>query len=205
MERPVDAADREVVDVAFDLAAESLPAENAGSLARAIEGRLPWFAGEALAGVHPLRASPTGYGLVLLARRAKLVLRVPAERLGACLALEGAVLDIDGSTLAVGVGRARPLRGAATISAHRVASAAADTHEFEREMRAALAALAVGCELIAGRRRHGMADGRAVAGFALSLVGLTPVESLRLQHVGLGGERRLGWGVFVPAKAITLA
>jgi hypothetical protein len=28
---------------------------------------------------------------------------------------------------------------------------------------------------------------------------------LRLQSVGLGGERRLGWGIFVPAKAITLA
>jgi hypothetical protein len=28
---------------------------------------------------------------------------------------------------------------------------------------------------------------------------------VRIQSMGLGGERRLGWGVFVPAKAIVAA
>ena len=58
------------MDVAFDVDGRSLPADNAWALLQEIERRLPWFAGESVAGVHPLRAAPTGYGEVLLAQRA---------------------------------------------------------------------------------------------------------------------------------------
>jgi hypothetical protein len=57
--------------------------------------------------------------------------------------------------------------------------------------------------VISGRQRLASAGERTVAGFALSLAGLSPRDSLWIQRVGIGGERRLGWGVFVPAKEIT--
>ena len=41
---------------------------------------LPWLDAEAGAGIHPLRTAPTGYGVALLANRAKLTLRVPRRR-----------------------------------------------------------------------------------------------------------------------------
>ena len=43
------------------------------------------------------------------------------------------------------------------------------------------------------------------AGFALSVHELDADDSIRLQAQGVGGDRRLGWGIFVPAKAITTA
>ncbi|MFO1314218.1 MAG: type I-MYXAN CRISPR-associated protein Cas6/Cmx6 [Burkholderiales bacterium] len=193
------------VDVAFDVAAVSVPAEHAWPLLQAVEGRLAWFAAEAGAGIHPLRTSPTSYGVALVAQRAKLVLRVPAERLADCLALAGAVLDVGGSRLAVGAGRPRALRPSGTLSAQRVASAAADVAGFETEVARWLAGLRIAGRYIAGRPRHGRADGREIAGFALSLHGLGGADSLRIQSEGMGADRRVGWGLFVPAKAITAA
>jgi CRISPR-associated protein Cas6 len=194
-----------VVDVVFDVAGTSLPADNAWPLLQAVERRLPWLAGEALAGIHPLHAAPTTYGVVLLAQRAKLVLRAPEARLPDCLALQDAQLDVAGSRLAVGAGRARLLRPSATLSAQRVASEAADAEGFESEVRRLLRSLAIDCGLISGRPRQAHAGARAIAGFALALHGVSAADSLRIQCLGIGGDRRLGWGVFVPAKAIVAA
>jgi CRISPR-associated protein Cas6 len=194
--------DPQVVDVVFAVDGTSLPADNAWPLLQAIERRLPWLGGEALAGIHPLHAAPTTYGVVLLAQRAKLVLRAPETRLPDCLALQDAELDVAGSRLHVGAGKSRSLRPSATLSAQRVASDAGDAQAFEAEVPQLLSALRVDCEFISGRRRQASAGGREIAGFALALHGLTPADSLRVQSLGIGGERRLGWGVFVPAKSI---
>jgi CRISPR-associated protein Cas6 len=201
----VQEAAPEVVDVVFDVEGTSLPADHAWPLLQAIESRLPWFARDAIAGVHPLRAAATERGVVLLARRAKLVLRAPTARLADCLALQDAELDVGGDRLRVGGGRPRALRPSATLSALRVAVAADDALEFEREVGRMLAALGVDCDLLSGRRRHGRAGGRDVTGYALALIGLSAADSLRVQGLGIGGERGLGWGVFVPAKAIDAA
>jgi CRISPR-associated protein Cas6 len=201
----VPETDLEVVDVAFAVGGTSLPADHAWPLFQAILRRLPWFAGEALAGIHPLRTAPTSHGVVLLAQRAKLVLRVPEARVPECLALKDAALDVAGSPLAVGAGAPRGLRPSATLAALRVVSDAGDASGFEDDARRALQALAVDCELISGGRRQASAGARAIAGFALSLHGLSAADSLRVQSVGIGGDRGLGWGVFVPAKAISAA
>jgi CRISPR-associated protein Cas6 len=198
----VPASDPQVTDVVFDVEGTSLPADNAWPLLQAVERRLPWLAGEALAGIHPLRAAATGYGVVLLAQRAKLVLRAPEARLADCLELQGAVLDVAGCALVVGVGKARPLQPSATLSAQRVASDAGEVEGFESDVRRLLRSLAIGGELIAGRRRQASAGAREIAGFALSLHGLSAADSLRIQGLGIGGDRRLGWGLLVPAKSI---
>jgi len=152
-----------------------------------------------------LRASATGYGVVLLAQRAKLVLRVPHVRLADCVLLQDAMLDVGGSTLKVGSAKPRPLRPSATLSAQRVASSADDSAQFEAEVGQWLERLQVAARYISGRRRQARAGAREIAGFALALHGLSPADSLRVQSEGLGGERRIGWGLFVPAKAIVAA
>ena len=111
-----------VVDVAFEVAGTSLPADHAWPLLRAVEARLPWFADEARVGIHPLRAVQTSYDIVLLAQRTKLVLRLPEARLPDALLLQDTAFDVGGSMLRIGVGRARTLRPSATLSAQRVAT-----------------------------------------------------------------------------------
>jgi CRISPR-associated protein Cas6 len=199
---PVPGTEAPVVDVAFDVGGTSLPADHEWQLLQAMEARLPWFADEARVGIHPLRAVQTSYGIVLLAQRAKLVLRLPQARLPDALLLQDTVLDVGGSALRIGVGNARPLRPSATLSAQRVATNAGGDAAFEAEAGLALQRMEVACGLISGRRRRGDAGGREVAGFALTLHGLGSADSLRIQCEGLGGDRRLGWGIFVPAKAI---
>ena len=198
---PVPESEALVVDVAFDVGGTSLPADHEWPLLQAMETRLPWFADDAV-GIHPMRAVQTAYGIVLLAQRAKLVLRLPQARLPDALLLQDTVLDVGGSALQIGAGNARPLRPSATLSAQRVATDAGDDAAFEAGVGQALQRMRIACGLISGRRRRGDAGGREVAGFALTLHGLGSADSLRIQCEGLGGDRRLGWGIFVPAKAI---
>lgn len=192
------------IDVVFDLAGTTLPADHAVALREAIATRLPWLrdAGPAV-GIHPLRANATDYGVVLLAQRAKLVLRVPQARLDDALRLGSRPLDVAGTRLTVGEGRPRPLRASATLAASAVTFGAAELAPFEQSVAEALAAIGVEGEFIAGRRRSARAGERTIAGFSLTLHGLGADASLCVQTLGLGDERALGWGLFVPAKAIS--
>jgi CRISPR-associated protein Cas6 len=200
-----DAAERgdaPVVDVVFALAGTSLPAEHAVELWQATVSRLPWIAGERRAGVFPLRTSVAPGGEALLARRAKLVLRIPRERVAEARALAGQSLDVAGRRLDVGAGELRPIRAWGTLHAQRVTLGEADDARFETALAAALEALEVDCEFITGRRRTQRVGTEEVVGFSVALVGLRPEASLAVQCEGIGGERRLGWGIFVPHKSI---
>jgi CRISPR-associated protein Cas6 len=195
----------EMIDIVYDVAGSSVPEDHALPLLEAIVAVLPWFATTEAVGVHPLHGSATTYGELLLARRAKLILRVPVSRQDDCAALEGAELALGAQFLAVGKCARRALRPSATLHAQRVASAAPDARSFQDAVAAALGALGVASPFISGRARAGRAGERGIAGFALSVHELNAEDSLRLQAQGLGGDRRLGWGIFVPAKTITTA
>ncbi len=194
-----------MIDMVCDVAGRSVPEEHASLLLEAIVAALPWFASAEAVGVHPLRGSSTLYGELLLARRAKLVLRVPLARQDDCGALEGTELALGVHSLAIGKVAGRALRPSTTLHAQRVASTAPDERGFQDEVAAALAALGVAAPFISGGARRGEAGARAIAGFALSVHELGAEDSLRLQVQGIGSDRRLGWGIFVPAKTITTA
>ncbi len=194
--------DEPVVDVLFELSGTRVPADCAAALALAVSAALPWFEAEPRAGIHPLRAAPSTHGTLVLARRARLMLRVPEARAAATLALAGHGLDLGGEPVTVGAGHRRALAPSATLFAQRVASGTHDERAFHDSVVRWLAELGVRCEFISGRARSVGAGGREVAGYSLALHGLGPADSLRVQAAGLGGERRLGFGIFVPHKAI---
>jgi CRISPR-associated protein Cas6 len=191
-----------MVDVVFDVAGTTLPAEHAFVLWRATLPWLGWLKEEAGAGIHRLRTAPTGYGVALLARRAKLALRVPLPRVGDTLALADKTLDVGGSPLVVGAGVLRPLRPWATLHAQQVAAASGDEAAFQDQVAASLGAQGLACQFITGRRQTVVAGAREIAGFSVVLHGLTPEGSLRMQSEGMGGDRVLGCGIFVPYKSI---
>jgi len=190
-----------VVDVVFGLEGGSVPSEYAWQLWCEVRLRLPWLADEAGAGVHPLKTSPGGPGLALLARRTKLVLRVPERRLADARALAGCTLAL-GDGLVVSGGEAKPLSPWHTLHAQAVATAVADEAAFGDEIGRWLRARSFGCEFITGRRRTQRAGDRVIAGYGVVLHGVKPADSLTLQAEGMGEERGLGWGLFVPHKSI---
>ena len=193
--------DVRVTDVVFALAGTSLPAEHAYALWREIVRWLPWFEDEPMVGIHPLRAAPGTGETVLLARRAKLVLRVPRARMPEVRALAGRSLAI-GAGLEVGAPVERPLRPWATLHAQRVALDVVDEVAFGDEIIHRLATYDVRCECMTGRRRMQQAGERDIEGYSVVLHGLRPEDSLRVQCEGVGADRALGWGIFIPHKSI---
>jgi len=195
--------DGEVVDMAFGLAGSSLDAEHALELDRAIAASLHWWDEERGAGVHPVRGARTDRGTVLLSKRARLFLRLPAGRIDAARALEGASLDVGGHRIEVGAARVWPLQPHPTLFSPRVAAGAASEDEFVAAIDRELLALGVACKLICGRRIEVATGKGAMAVFGLALHDLKAPQSLLVQAAGLGGERKLGCGIFVAHKLIT--
>jgi CRISPR-associated protein Cas6 len=190
----------DVVDVAFAVAGVTLPRDYAFALFRAVVTHLPWFETEQGAGIHPLRGAPTDYGVMLLPRRARLVLRLPRNRVADASALTGRTMSIGGRALEVGVATVRELQPYGALYAHLVATGCDEEQRFLAGIASQLKALAAQCALICGRRRSVRAADREVVGFGLMLHELVPEQSLLLQRVGLGAERRLGCGILVPHR-----
>ena len=191
-----------MTDLVFDVEGRNLPRDYSFPLLREIRQHLPWLESVADAGIHPLRGALTADGALVLARRAKLVLRLPESLMQDALALCGAVLVVEGEKLTVAGAKQRRLLPFATLYAHFVAAASDDEQAFTRDIEARLEDLQTPCMLVCGRRRVMRTDGQDLVGFSLMLHGLAPEHSLLLQQVGLGGNRAMGCGIFVRHKAV---
>jgi CRISPR-associated protein Cas6 len=193
--------DAEMIDLVFDLGGGPLSADYPFALWAALVRYVPQLETDALAGVLPLRTAESGKQM-LLPRRAKLVLRLPRALAGHAAALSGLQLDVEGSPLSLGAGKLREIQPYSTLHAQLVVGAD-DEVEFMEGVAAELAALGVEGKLICGLRRSLSGAQRAIGGYGLVIHDLKPEASLRLQYAGLGAERHLGCGIFIPYKVIS--
>ena len=191
----------ETVDIWFDLAGASLPRDHCRQLAVEVGRCLPWFPAERDAGIHPLRSAHSADGALLLARRAKLVLRLPSERAPQSAALVGQTLRIGADRLCIGAVKVRPLMPHATLYAPFVAAGEADEQAFAAQVSDLLDGMEIRCEVVFGRRRSVHAGGQVVHGSSVMLHGVTQTQSLLLQRVGLGAHRSWGFGLLVGHKS----
>ena len=197
-----EAAPGEVLDLAFELVGVRLPRDYQPELWAGLLERLPWLASEALAGVHAIRGPVTEAGL-LLSRRARLTLRLPAARSREAASLTGQVLLIAGERVELGAARARQLDPYPTLSAQFVASGAADELGHQQAVQVMLEALGVPLRFICGRMRAVRTAEGPVTGGSVVLHQLRPEQSLLVQQRGLGEFRGLGCGLFLPHKIIS--
>ena len=191
---------QDVVDVVFSVAGVSLPENYPFALMRALAENLSWLESDPDAGIHPMRGAATTYGVMLLPRRAKLVLRLHEHRVAATLSLSGRVLKIGSSVLNVGAGAVRGLRPYGALYARLVATGCEQEEAFLVGVRARLAALSTRCALVCGRRQRLQGADREIVGFSLMVHDLSAEHSLLLQKEGLGVDRKLGCGIFVPHR-----
>ena len=203
----------EIVDAVFAISCRSLPVDHAYALSQAIQVALPWFAAEPRAGLHIIRAAESGSGwmrpegphtLLHLSQRTRLILRLPKHRLDAAAALLGRTLDVAGHALRVDRLSARPLSRITTLISHCVLLAGCDDEsEFRLAAAAQLDALGIQPgEMLCGLKTPIATPGRTLQTRSLMLAGLTREQSVLLQQRGLGAERWLGCGLFIPHKAI---
>jgi len=190
----------DIVDVAFSLRGATIPTDHGWHLFRLLAERLDWLAAEDYAGVHPIRGSRAVAGEVYLGARARLMLRLPRERVEASFALSGARLAL-GKGIEVGGARLRPLFAHGTLYSPFVATGTADEAGFERDVSAELQSAGIACKVICGRMRRAQTQDAEIVGFSLMLHELSSEDSLRMQAAGLGAQRKLGCGIFIPHKS----
>lgn len=192
-----------MVDAQFDLEGSEIPADHGYALYQELLRLAPWLAETPQVAVHPVHAGPTGRNAnLVINRRVKLVLRVPAERFQALQPLEGQVIDPGAGPLRIGALKRRPMTPFQTLYSHFVAMGVADEVEFLARAQAELDAMGIRCGLICGKRREMATPDGAVVGFSLMLHDVSLEESIRLQETGLGRHRSYGCGVFIPHKSI---
>jgi CRISPR-associated protein Cas6 len=191
-----------MVDLAFPLRGDAMIADYAWRLWLAVSARLPWLDGEPGAGIHPLAGVSGGGEVLYMSRRARLVLRLPRERVAAAQSLAGVRLDLgDDCVVTVdGFGTERALWPAPVLYAPFVYVDCEDEGEFLQECRRRMPA--AGERMICGKARSAARDGGTLRGFSLMLHDLDAQASIDLQCSGLGEERRLGCGIFVPHKSV---
>jgi CRISPR-associated protein Cas6 len=207
------AVQADILDAVFAISCRSLPVDHAYALSQAIQAALPWFAQEPGAGLHTIygAASASGWtrpegadALLQLSHRAKLALRLPRHRLDDAAALLGRTLQVAGWPLRVERLSLRPLSRITTLLSRCVVFAAAgDEAAFLAAAAGALGALGINPgTMLCGRVTPVATPARTYQTRSLMLAGLTPEQSLALQQHGLGIERKLGCGVFIPHKDI---
>lgn len=192
----------EMLDMVFDLEGGTLPVAYRHALWTALLRLVPMLAEEKRVGVLPLQSTINSQGM-LLAKRAKLVVRVPATLAEpAASGLTGQQLDIDGSPLRLGSAKIRQIQPYPTIHAQLV-TGSDDEVLFVDDIRNQMEELGVAGKLICGKRITVNGERQSIHGYSLVLHDLKPEASLLLQYAGLGADRQFGCGIFVPYKVIT--
>ena len=191
----------DMVDLSFDLKGSMLPGGYPFALWDELVRILPWLAEEETAGVLPLRGAENGEQ-ILLARRCKLVLRLPEHKAEQAMALSGMTMRLDDNVLAIGAGTKRDLQPFSTLHAPLL-EGGEDEQAFMEQVGLQLQELGVSCQLICGKRSTIRSGEQSLSGYSLVLHELAPEGSLRVQSAGLGNKQRYGCGIFLPYKTIS--
>jgi CRISPR-associated protein Cas6 len=202
----------DIVDAVFAIACPTLPVDHAYALSKAIEAALPWFSDEPEAGLHTIHGAASGSGwmrpegadaLLQLPLRARLALRLPVHRFDDAAALVGRTLDVAGWRLRVDKIALRPLSRITTLFSRSVIVGGEDEADFSAAALAELDALGIRPgRIVCGRTTPVATPAHIYGTRSLMVAGLAPEQSLMLQRHGLGAERKLGCGVFIPHKDI---
>lgn len=193
------------IDLQFDLVGTTIPADSAMLLSQALLKILPWLGDEAGAGIQLLKGAETNSGdaTVNLNRRTKLFLRIPKIRVAETEILIGQSLDLDGHRLQVGSFKTRAFTPFNNIYAHFVDTGSAGEEQFvQAVMRELEGSFQLRCGFICGKQQTLRAPTGVLYGYSLMLHDLPPHKSLRLQDEGMGYNRLLGCGIFIPHKSI---
>ena len=201
-----------VIDVVYNISCKCLPTEHIYSLSMALQQAMPWLSDESQAAVHPITGPESGNGwersddeIMYLSRRQKMMIRIPKERLTDAEKLTGQTLLIDGYELEVGKSATKKLSDLPTVFArHVICDAGMSEDEFMHLTLAQIKELDITVrKMMAGKERAIETPDKTIMTRSLMLAELEAVESIRLQEEGIGEERMLGCGLFLPQKGIS--
>jgi CRISPR-associated protein Cas6 len=201
------------IDLLFPVVGSRLPTDHCYMLYGAMSRLLPCLHdGNVAFAMAPITGQYVGHGLLQLdPMRSRLRLRLSAADVPRVLPLAGKGITVMRHRIRLGVPQIQTLEPAPALYARTVAiKNSTEVGTFLQTARRQLDEIGVGGSLrvpehigrngsVEPQRRVLRIKGVRIVGFALLVEELTPEESLRLQELGLGGRRRVGCGVFVPA------
>lgn len=191
-----------VTDVQFSLTGYSIPIDHNYVLFNELCRLIPWLADEPLGGVHAIHGADSGTGELILNRRAKLVIRTSTLRAAELDSLSGKTISLDGHTLVIGEAKTKPLSTHTPLFAHCVTTGSEDELDFANDILRFLDEMEIDSRFICGKRQTIKTEKGAVSGFSLMLHGLPVEHSILVQQQGLGTNRKIGCGIFIPHKSI---
>jgi len=192
-----------VTDIQFDLKASLLPVDHGYALFLALLELMPWIADEELLGIHPIQGANLGDGNLRVGRRCKLVIRAPRERAAELMKLTGREFTIAGHAFTIGAGKLRSLSWHTPLYAHCVTTGSSDEKAFATDVIRLLDEMNIDSRFICGKRQTLTTAQGIEYGYSLMLHGLPIEHALQIQQDGLGTNRKLGCGIFIPHKSIT--
>ncbi|MEQ1662900.1 MAG: type I-MYXAN CRISPR-associated protein Cas6/Cmx6 [Thiobacillus sp.] len=195
----------QLIDLQFDLIGITVPADNAQMLADALLKHLPWLGENGGTGVQHLKGAETNQGdsAININRRTKLHIRVPKTRVDDMLNLVGKTLDLAGHPLQIGNFKTRAFSPFANIYAHFVDTGSATEEQFVQDVMQELDGhFKLRCGFICGKQQTLHSASGTLHGYSLMLHDVPPHKSLQLQDEGMGRNRLLGCGIFIPHKSI---
>ncbi|HQT29855.1 MAG TPA: type I-MYXAN CRISPR-associated protein Cas6/Cmx6 [Thiobacillus sp.] len=195
----------EMIDLQFDLVGSTIPADNALLLSTALVQLLPWLGEDLRVGIQLIKGAESNLGdtTINMNRRTKLAIRAPKNRVNDFQPLIGGKLDLAGHTLQIGQFKTRAFSPFANLYAHFVDMGSAGEEQFVQDVMHELDGhFQIRCGFICGRPQTLKSPTGPLFGYSLMLHDVPPHKSLQLQDEGMGRNRLLGCGIFIPHKSI---
>lgn len=204
----------EIIDLAFKINCQCLPLEHARQLSLAIHQALPWISEEEMAGIHLIHGAESGNGwqrpedtsneVLYLSRRTRMSLRLPKSRIEDAIKLTGQTLEIDEYKIVVGESSVKLLSTSSTIFSRYVSSSDDETEDaFQRRAYSELQDMGINVtKLLCGKTHILQGYNADIFTRSLMLAELKSEESIKVQQLGIGEDRKMGCGLFLAHKGI---
>ncbi len=205
----------DVVDISFAIKCKKLHLDHAWQLSEAIQAELPWAKDEKLLGIHHIHVAETGNGwlrpddtedaFLWPSRRTRFYLRIPDSRIEDAEQLAGKTISVQGNSITFGTSKIKKLTNASVIfSRHVTTSEDEDEDTFLNRMHQQIFDL-TGVKvrkLICGKSSVIATPDTKLPVRHLMIADLESQSSITIQQFGLGDNRILGCGLFLPHKGI---
>lgn len=188
------------VDLWFPVVGKTLPSDHGYPLFAALSGVVPELHEQRDWGLHTLRGTRIGPGMIGLSSRPRLGLRLSGDLIPKALPLVGRILDVGGHLIALGHPTIQPLEPAPALSCRlAVIKPFMEPETFRDAVVRQVQSTELGkvdAQVSVGARKVLSVGSQQIVGFSVRIAGLSPKVSLAIQSAGIGGKRKMGCGVF---------
>jgi len=211
-----------MIDLCFRISGESVPLDHGYLLYSSISKMDAALHQADWLGIHPINGIPAAPGRLDLTQWSRLRFRIPADNISRLIRLAGKRLALNysgrQSSLTIGIPEVYLLEPAADLFSRYVTIKLSETEKTDQPPTREMFSDAIKSQLermnVRGdvwiddaRDSHNREYSRrvihikqkAIVCYSVYVRNLNEEASLRLQEIGVGGRRRMGCGIFVPA------